>query len=374
MSMANAELSGRGERGGFTLVELLVVIAIIGALITLLLPAVQAAREAARRMQCSNNLKQLGIGVHNFHDARTGLLPICIGRERGLSWVGFIYPYIEQTALYDSISARGFNADYNCTNGYLDWWFDALGDSGRKGFASVSVFHCPTRRGGGAHLVETDKATFAGSNHAPGPQGDYTVVLAWDGTQQIDPDPANPNVGAADEWWKFWVHERIADWKGRSQRATAGPLRAPIWTTNSADSWIPRDTMAYWEDGTSNQFVIGEKHIRPSALGKCVKDTGTWGECSILMGGELSSNASVRLTYLRQWHGGSSHPIARMNDRENVDITNAWNFDVMFGSWHPGICQFLLGDGAVRSVAVTTPVAITDAYSRVSDGVVVQLP
>jgi len=92
----------RRRHGGFTLVELLVVIAIIGVLVALLLPAVQAARESARRMSCQNNLKQLGLALHSFHDAYAGFPP---GRVNATatssSWPPFILPYIEQKNLFE---------------------------------------------------------------------------------------------------------------------------------------------------------------------------------------------------------------------------------------------------------------------------------
>ena len=108
-------------RGAFTLVELLVVIAVIGILIALLLPAVQSARAAARRMSCNNNLRQMGIGLHNYHSAarcfppggiepRTFLQPA--GRQ--LAWSVFLLPYTEQQPLYGKIdTGKAFDAPEN---------------------------------------------------------------------------------------------------------------------------------------------------------------------------------------------------------------------------------------------------------------------
>jgi prepilin-type N-terminal cleavage/methylation domain-containing protein len=114
------------NRGGFTLVELLVVIAIIGTLVGLLLPAVQSAREAARRSACTNNMKQLGLGVLNFESARRRLPAANSGQGTssgvtvgGYSWIVSILPFLEETNLYTQISSNssrlnsGFTASVN---------------------------------------------------------------------------------------------------------------------------------------------------------------------------------------------------------------------------------------------------------------------
>ncbi len=99
----------RSQSRGFTLVELLVVIAIIGILVSLILPAVQAAREAARRIQCRNNLKQMGLAFHIYHDSFR-VLPSGFVMPNRVMWSGLILPQIEQSPLYDSLD---FSAPWN---------------------------------------------------------------------------------------------------------------------------------------------------------------------------------------------------------------------------------------------------------------------
>src|SRR5829696_695328 len=135
------------HRSGFTLIELLVVIAIIGVLIGLLLPAVQKVREAAARMKCANNLKQLALGCHNYHDTN-GVLPY--GRKYDIwdtyTWTQLVLPYVEQTAVYGgyfTLNQTPYVTSYPGSNG-------PIGNDVRlrtSRHAVIQTFLCPSDRG-----------------------------------------------------------------------------------------------------------------------------------------------------------------------------------------------------------------------------------
>ncbi len=143
------------RRGGFTLIELLVVIAVIGVMVGLLLPAVQAAREAARRMQCGNNLKQIGLGLHNYHstfgifpDSTTSAAANGNACQNGFfSWMAMILPQIEQASLYDSIDFSRGLAD-NCTlpntSAYRSILISALHRNAAASAVQVPTYLCPS--------------------------------------------------------------------------------------------------------------------------------------------------------------------------------------------------------------------------------------
>ncbi|HZZ26564.1 MAG TPA: DUF1559 domain-containing protein [Pirellulales bacterium] len=134
MTAASVTSTRNRSRRGFTLVELLVVIAIIGILIALLLPAVQAAREAARRSQCTNNLKQIGLGLHNFHDADKHFPPGVNGRDQKstdpskagpstyngdatFGWGAFILPFVEEKSIYEALTSASATYTKSGTDG-----------------------------------------------------------------------------------------------------------------------------------------------------------------------------------------------------------------------------------------------------------------
>ena len=140
---------------GFTLVELLVVIAIIGVMVGLLLPAVQAAREAARRMQCANNMKQLGMAAHNFADMSRGKLPTGCRDYNFMTWATFILPYLEQTSRHAQMSVT--YVPFGATSGGGGFVYDRtnLTEGGRYdrkqnivawggSFGGVPTFNCPS--------------------------------------------------------------------------------------------------------------------------------------------------------------------------------------------------------------------------------------
>jgi len=399
MKKANpVKIEGGGKLRAFTLVELLVVIAIIGILIALLLPAVQAAREAARRMQCQNHLKQIGLAIHNFHDAQRGLPPATLGGTDAqvygymrASLLAFLYPYIEQAALWSHMTAYGLEKPFG-----QQWWnvdMPAAMPGGKKSFASVGTYVCPSRRAAGAMSDDTPNITtneIWTTTGNSGPISDYVYVMA------VYLSPAEEGALAGQAY--NWMH----DWPNR-WRQHYGPFRlANIGgdpnVAASYASWTPRDTFSRLADGTSNQLMIGEKHINAADLGKCASHpeigNGKFAnECSYV-GNQHTSLGSVGALTLSHYYASSgfktikeaalgaghttSFSIMRASDPTPgpyyANPAGMWNYLAFFGSPHTGICNFVLGDGSVQSLSVSTPTHILGCLGTVSDGNSVSIP
>ena len=353
-------------------------IAIIGVLIALLLPAIQAAREAARRMQCQSHLKQIGLAIHNFHDAQKGLPPGGIAMEYANFWF-FIYPFVEQQALYDIAYSRGFGNTFNA-----GWWGNvttpngALGtdaEATRKQFGSVPIYICPTRRGGGSHYVQSE--TFpgvAGGNLVPGPMGDYAMVHMYDRTLISGPNHPSTNENCWHMNWDPAYHNHVQPYRSPFRLAATNAQEAPTVATRYA-SWIPRDTMAMMTDGTSNQILIGEKHIPTGSLGICSTEPNTsdyYSDCGYQSIGQNRGFPAGR-SFCSYFTGdensiSSAYPLCRPIDHQGA-LANRPHTVYGFGSWHPGLCQFVFGDGSIHALTVSTPVnPILFRLSVVDDG------
>ena len=353
-------------------------------LVALLLPAVQAAREAARRMQCTNHLKQIGIAVHNFHDTYSALPPITNGGENDntnrFSVFVFLYPYIEQQALYEKIGSATWSGDtsrvgfdlivykWDPSGGRLEGtktWWNMFDTQEKQAFGSVSIYRCPTRRGAGAAIYDSSSSTA----DSPGPLGDYAVP-----------------VMASNFWFYHFVPTN-----SRDQTTQFGPLRVAIVTTTKPggghdySKWTPRDSFSWISDGLSNQYLMGEKHIPVGRLG--TSRTGNQSDGSA--GAHIPFTADHTYITTGRWAAGAARSIksnhyafAGPNDyKADQDASGTWincvssNHDgngrsghYGFGSWHPGVCPFVLADGAVKAFPNTTSDAIIRAFGKVTDG------
>jgi prepilin-type N-terminal cleavage/methylation domain-containing protein len=283
----------KSRRSGFTLIELLVVIAIIAILIALLVPAVQKVREAAARTQCANNLKQIGLGFHTYHDVFKSFPPGRIDQNGGADWCVFLLPYIEQAALFK------------------EWDMKKLyyAQSPAMVQAQVPTFYCPGRRTAADNML-----SISGDMGVPGALGDYGVC---------DGDDSSDHV----------YNEMSANGAIILSSYGDGP--------GVATQWHSLTNMDSITDGTSNTFLVGEKHVilGKFGVGGDVNGTEFHGDGSIYNSDPENINASRVAS--------PSCPLA---------ISATTTFNRQFGSWHKDICQFVMCDGSVHAIAVSIDV------------------
>jgi prepilin-type N-terminal cleavage/methylation domain-containing protein/prepilin-type processing-associated H-X9-DG protein len=319
----NVPRSSRQSRG-FTLVELLVVIAIIGTLVGLLLPAVQAARETARRLQCTNNLKQLALGIHNFHDAnkkfplafkatdayKSGMTDATYGQ--GISWIAFVLPFIEQSALFSrvnfDIASITTSSDPN----------SSLAVSNR-----VDTLYCPSN-GSLEDGRLSGSATPASVARTMNYFGIMGVVV--------------PGSLAA----TYPKYSNGGTWP-QAIRPSQGIFG--VAATNSAVSLQPRGAAAKdVTDGLSKTYLLGE--IAWAGMGK----QGNFNVLSYLVGyngwglGQFI-NPARNIYYSRPIN------ISKAEVEGGLTVPSDGQYNNMnWGSNHPGGTNFVMGDGSVAFV------------------------
>lgn len=349
------------RRVGFTLVELLVVIAIIGILIALLLPAVQAAREAARRSQCSNHLKQLGLALHNYHDtfrafpAGTGPSVLnCAGSayESWSAWGGMapLTAFIEQVQLYDRIN---WNFYWDCTTP-VDTRFVTR--------QYISTFLCPSDPASGSRQTDAGPISY---NLSHGPTTSWDVTLGqqvgmfdrmfWCRMSDILDGTSN-TIAMAEA--RIGRNAGMWDPRRRDPRyvvnAGADLLQSPVMGSNRTFTNSPAD-MARIND-----------YYR-SCLALYDAGSGWFGE-SDRQGRFWTSGRAVWAPYITTLVGPNSGPGCSDNDSvTTVPIKEP-------SSYHSGGVQTVRADGSVAFVSETIDQAIWIALGTMNGGETVTIP
>lgn len=291
-------------RGGFTLIELLVVIAIIAILIALLLPAVQQAREAARRTECKNNLKQIVLAVHNFHDVYSRFPPgylgpdpqgdiTSTGNNSYISNLTYLLPYIEQKNVYDIIDPDRLKFDLT---GTLPWYNESTTFTAAQ--SRLPAFVCPS-----ADPYSSSTGILSRLNLYPTSTGGTIEARVFGNSAH----PAIPGMGRT------------------NYLANAGYFSNVPGFDTYEGIFVNRDAKKFRDitDGTSNTLAYGE------SVGH--------------------TDANGALLYAHIWMATGMLPTAwGMGSPYKKPSTATYN---KFSSAHVGLCQFALADGSVRTIS-----------------------
>jgi prepilin-type N-terminal cleavage/methylation domain-containing protein len=318
----------RPPRSAFTLVELLVVIAIIGILVSLLLPAVQAARESARRVQCMNNLKQLGLAAHN-HIAAHNQFPT---GGWGFFWVGDpdrginkrqpggpfynVLPFMEQQSLHDL-----------ATDGSPDTITATQKTQSRLLVrTALFAFHCPTRRRPQLYAKDRFDGTFIGYNSDDNTSGNTVArcdYAACSGDELIvSHQPGPSSLAGADTY----------SWQAS-------------WSFSGVCYERSEEILSHVTDGTSNTYFFGEKYLMPDNYSN---------------GADGADNES--------WATGFNNDNHRIGGVRPLRDRKGLNSGYAFGSAHPAGFQAALCDGSVRNIPFNIDLQIHKNLANRSDG------